>query len=237
MAKNIRLVSFRFNTFESDNSKRYNMSFISQSILDYAEKHTEPESKILQELRIETWQKILAPRMLSGHLQGRLLSLISKLMQPKMILEIGTYTGYSTLCLAEGLAANGMIHTIDNNEELVDFQKKYFIKAGFDTQIIQHTGPALAIIPQLKYNYDLVFIDADKINYNTYFEQIIDKVNVGGIILSDNVLWGGKVVKTPLKNDWDTKSIINFNTKLKKDKRVEILLLPFRDGISIARKL
>lgn len=213
------------------------MSLIPQSITDYAEKHTEPESKILTELRRETWQKVITPRMLSGHLQGRLLSAISKMIQPKVILEIGTYTGYSTLCLAEGLAENGIIHTIDNNEELVDFQKKYFVKAGLDTKIVQHTGEALKIIPQLKSNYDLVFIDADKINYSAYFEQIINTVNSGGIILSDNVLWGGKVLKTPLKNDRDTKSIIAYNTKLKNDKRVETLLLPFRDGISIARKL
>lgn len=213
------------------------MSFIPQSILDYAEKHTEPESKILQELRRETWQKILAPRMLSGHLQGRLLSTISKMIRPKVILEIGTYTGYSTLCLAEGLAENGVIHTLDNNEELVDFQRKYFKKAGFDKKIIQHTGEALEMIPQINKNYDLVFIDADKNNYSLYFDQIIDSVNTGGIILSDNVLWGGKVVKTPLVNDRDTQSIIAYNTKLTNDKRVETLLLPLRDGFSIARKI
>ena len=213
------------------------MSFIPQSILDYAEKHTEPESKILQELRRETWQKILAPRMLSGHLQGRLLSTISKMIRPKVILEIGTYTGYSALCLAEGLAENGVIHTLDNNEELVDFQRKYFKKAGFDKKIIQHTGEALEMIPQINKNYDLVFIDADKNNYSLYFDQIIDSVNTGGIILSDNVLWGGKVVKTPLVNDRDTQSIIAYNTKLTNDKRVETLLLPLRDGFSIARKI
>ncbi len=213
------------------------MSFIPQSILDYAEKHTEPESKILQELRRETWQKILAPRMLSGHLQGRLLSTISKMIRPKVILEIGTYTGYSTLCLAEGLAENGVIHTLDNNEELVDFQRKYFKKAGFDKKIIQHTGEALEMIPQINKNYDLVFIDADKNNYSLYFDQIINSVNTGGIILSDNVLWGGKVVKTPLVNDRDTQSIIAYNTKLTNDKRVETLLLPLRDGFSIARKI
>ncbi len=213
------------------------MSFIPQSILDYAEKHTEPESKILQELCRETWQKILAPRMLSGHLQGRLLSTISKMIRPKVILEIGTYTGYSTLCLAEGLAENGVIHTLDNNEELVDFQRKYFKKAGFDKKIIQHTGEALEMIPQINKNYDLVFIDADKNNYSLYFDQIINSVNTGGIILSDNVLWGGKVVKTPLVNDRDTQSIIAYNTKLTNDKRVETLLLPLRDGFSIARKI
>ncbi len=175
--------------------------------------------------------------MLSGHLQGRLLSTISKMIRPKVILEIGTYTGYSTLCLAEGLAENGVIHTLDNNEELVDFQRKYFKKAGFDKKIIQHTGEALEMIPQINKNYDLVFIDADKNNYSLYFDQIIDSVNTGGIILSDNVLWGGKVVKTPLVNDRDTQSIIAYNTKLTNDKRVETLLLPLRDGFSIARKI
>ncbi len=213
------------------------MSFISQSILDYSEKHTAIESKILQELRRETWQKVLTPRMLSGHFQGRLLSMISKMIQPKMILEIGTYTGYATLCLAEGLAENGMIHTIDCNEELVDFSKKHFKKAGLDKKILQFTGNALDIIPQLNNTYDLIFIDADKINYGHYFEQIIDKVNAGGIILSDNVLWGGKIINKPLKNDLDTKSIIAYNTKLINDTRVETLLLPIRDGISITRKL
>lgn len=212
------------------------MSFVSQSILDYAEKHTEEEPKILQELSRETWQKVLAPRMLSGHLQGRLLAMISKMVRPKTILEIGTYTGYATLCLAEGLEENGTIHTIDCNEELIDIQKKYFKKAGFQKKIIQHTGDALAIIPALKQSYDLVFIDADKTNYSNYFDLIIENLNKGGIILSDNVLWSGKVIQEPSKNDIETKAIIAYNCKVREDKRVETLLLPIRDGISILRK-
>lgn len=213
------------------------MSFIPQAILDYAEKHTEKEPKLLQELRKETWQKVLAPRMLSGHLQGRLLAMISQIVRPKTILEIGTYTGYATICFAEGLAENGHIHTIDNNEELVEIQKKYFKKAGFEKQIVQHTGSALDIIPQINVTFDLVFIDADKTNYSQYFDQVVDKMNKGGIILSDNVLWSGKVIVKPDQSDMETKEIIAFNSKLKADKRIETLLLPIRDGISIARKL
>ena len=213
------------------------MDLISTKILDYAEKNSTAEPILLQELRKETWQKVIAPRMLSGHLQGRLLALISKMIQPKSILEIGTYTGYATLCLAEGLAVKGDIHTIDHNEELIDFQRKYFKKAGFDKNVTQHTGEALAIIPTLKKNFDLVFIDADKKNYSAYFDLIINKVNKGGIILSDNVLWGGKVIEKVNDNDIETKEIIAFNNKLKDDSRVEIILLPFRDGISIARKI
>lgn len=213
------------------------MSFISQSILDYAEKHTENEPKILQELRKETWQKVLAPRMLSGHLQGRLLAMISKIVRPKTILEIGTYTGYATLCLAEGLMEKGTIHTIDCNEELIDIQRKYFKKAGIGKKIIQHTGDALVIIPQVEQNFDLVFIDADKTNYSNYFDLIINKLNVNGIVLSDNVLWSGKVLQEPDKNDIETKAIVAYNCKLKEDKRVETLLLPIRDGISILRKV
>jgi predicted O-methyltransferase YrrM len=213
------------------------MDIIPQKIINYAEKHSESEPKILQELRKETWQKIVTPRMLSGHLQGRLLAMISKMIKPKMILEIGTYTGYATLCLAEGLAKNGIIHTIDYNEELVDFQKKYFNMSEFSSQIIQHTGNALHIVPQLNETFDLVFIDADKINYSNYYDLIINKLRKGGIILSDNVLWSGKVIKKPDRKDLNTLSIIHYNLKIKNDKRVETILLPFRDGISITRKL
>ena len=212
------------------------MSFIPDTIVDYAEKHTSDEPILLQELRRETWQKILAPRMISGHLQGRLLSIISKLKQPKTILEIGTFTGYSTLCLAEGLAKNGVIHTIDHNEELVDFQKKYFLKSNFGTNIIQHTGIATRLIPKIQATYDLVFIDADKKNYSRYFNLVINKLNRGGIILSDNVLWSGKVTQSLEKNDLDTRSLVIYNKKLKNDSRIETVLLPFRDGISISIK-
>lgn len=213
------------------------MDLIPQAITEYAENKSQKEPAILLELRRETWQKILVPRMLSGHLQGRLLAMISKIIQPKKVLEIGTYTGYATLCLAEGLANNGMVHTIDHNEELIDFQQKYFKKAGKSAQIIQYTGKALDIIPQISEDLDLVFIDADKINYSKYFDLIIDKVKKGGIILSDNVLWGGKVIENIEENDVDTTAIIQYNDKINSDKRVETVLLPIRDGISITRKL
>lgn len=213
------------------------MQIIPQPILDYAEKYSEKEPIILQDLRRETWQKVLAPRMLSGHLQGRLIAMISKIIQPKIVLEIGTYTGYATLCLAEGLAENGMIHTIDNNEELIDIQKKYFKKAGLEKKITRHIGEALDILPKIACGYDLVFIDADKVNYSNYFDFVIDQVNIGGIVLSDNVLWGGKVLQKPNKNDKETNAIIAFNNKVKKDKRVETLLLPIRDGICLLRKV
>jgi predicted O-methyltransferase YrrM len=213
------------------------MDLIPEEILDYAKNHTSREPELLKELRTETWQKVLVPRMLSGHLQGRLLAMISKILQPQSILEIGTYTGYATLCLAEGLKDKGVIHTIDHNEELVDFQKKYFQKSKYSNQIIQYTGEALDIIPKLRTNFDLFFIDADKKNYSQYYDQVIDKLNKGGIILSDNVLWSGKVLDKPNNNDIDTQAIISFNKKISSDIRTETILLPFRDGISLTRKL
>ncbi len=213
------------------------MNFIPQAILEYAEKHSEEEPEILQELRKETWQKVLAPRMLSGHIQGRFLAMISKIVCPKSILEIGTYTGYATICLVEGLCQDGLIHTIDKNEELLEIQEKYFIKAGYEKQIVQYTGAALRILPQINQKFDLVFIDADKVNYSSYFDAIIENVQTGGIILVDNVLWSGKVVQKPDENDLDTKAIIAFNEKVRSDKRVKSLLLPIRDGLSMLRKL
>ncbi len=213
------------------------MDIIHNEIMDYAQKHTSDEPKLLQELRRETWQKILSPRMLSGHFQGRFLAMISKMIQPKSILEIGTYTGYATLCLAEGLAAMGRIYTIDNNEELEGIQKKYFKKSGFEKQITQITGDALSIIPTLNTHFDLVFIDADKQDYIKYYDLLIDQVNKGGIILSDNVLWNGKVVDKSIKNDRDTESIKRYNLYLKQNNNTETILLPFRDGISITRKI
>lgn len=213
------------------------MDLIPQAITEYAENKSQKEPAILQELRRETWQKILVPRMLSGHLQGRLLAMISKIIQPKKVLEIGTYTGYATLCLAEGLADNGIIHTIDHNEELIDFQQKYFKKAGKSAKITQYMGKALDIIPQISEDFDLVFIDADKVNYSKYFDLVINRVKKGGIILSDNVLWGGKVIENVEKNDVDATAIIQYNDKINSDKRVETVLLPIRDGISITRKL
>lgn len=213
------------------------MDFLPEKINNYVEVHSEDEPKILQELSRETWQKVLNPRMLSGHFQGRILALLSKLISPKTILEIGTYTGYSALCLAEGLKPEGTIHTIDINEELVDLQRKYFTKAGIGNQIIQHTGDALKIIPELEEKFDLVFIDADKSNYVRYFHAIIDKMNSGGVILSDNVLWSGKVLEKVSAKDKDTLVLIDYNKILKNDPRIETVLLPIRDGLTISRVL
>ncbi|WP_282043676.1 O-methyltransferase [Winogradskyella flava] len=212
------------------------MNFLPEAIDHYVVAHSEQEPKLLQQLTRETYQKVLQPIMLSGPYQGRVLSMISKLINPKSILELGTFTGYSTLCLAEGLHADGQIHTIDVNEELVDFQRKYFDKSGFGNQIIQHTGNALDIIPELKTSFDLVFIDADKPNYCNYFHLVIEKLNPGGIILSDNVLWHGKVIEAIDEKDISTKAVLDYNTLLKNDERVETVLLPIRDGLTISRK-
>ncbi|NNK81681.1 MAG: O-methyltransferase [Flavobacteriaceae bacterium] len=213
------------------------MQFLSEDIDNYVVAHSQDEPELLQQLNRETNQKILQPRMLSGHFQGRVLSMISKLANPKTILEIGTYTGYSALCLAEGLQLNGELHTIDINEELYEFQKKYFDKSEFINQIHQHIGNALEIIPKLNMTFDLVFIDADKENYCNYFEIIIDKLKPGGIILSDNVLWSGKVLETKFKkDDTSTPALIAYNELLKNDSRVETVLLPIRDGLTISRK-
>ena len=214
------------------------MHFISEELDNYVVAHSENEPELLQQLTRETYQKILQPRMLSGHYQGRILSLISKIANPKNILEIGTYTGYSALCLAEGMQTTGELHTIDVNEELVDFQRKYFEKSDHGHQIFQHLGNALDIIPKLNKAFDLVFIDADKDNYSNYFNIIIDKLNTGGIILSDNVLWSGKILDTAFKkDDTSTPALIEYNKLLKEDKRVETVVLPIRDGLTITRKL
>ncbi|WP_452221696.1 O-methyltransferase [Lacinutrix salivirga] len=212
------------------------MYFLPEKLDDYVVAHSEEEPELLQQLTRETYQKILQPIMLSGPYQGRVLSMISKLVNPKKILELGTFTGYATLCLAEGLQANGEIHTIDVNEELVDFQRKYFDASGFGKQIHQHLGSALEIIPKLEHTFDLVFIDADKPNYVNYFNLIIDRLNSGGIILSDNVLWHGKVVEPLNAKDTSTKAVLAFNTLLKNDTRIETVLLPIRDGLTISRK-
>ena len=213
------------------------MHFIPEELDDYVVKHSENEPELLQQLTRETYQKILQPRMLSGHYQGRVLSIISKLTNPKNILEIGTYTGYSALCLAEGMQKSGELHTIDVNEELFDFQRMYFDKSEYGSQIHQHLGNALDIIPELDNTFDLIFIDADKDNYPNYFNVIIDKLNTGGIILSDNVLWSGKVLKPVKPDDKSTKAVIEYNTILKEDPRIETVLLPIRDGLTISRKL
>lgn len=211
------------------------MNFLPENIDNYVLAHSQSEPKILQELAKETWQKVLNPRMLSGALQGRVLSMISKLIQPKNVLEIGTYTGYSAICIAEGFSKNSTIDTIDKNEELQEIQNKYFLKSGCKHNIIQHVGNALEIIPLIDKKFDLVFIDADKSNYSNYFHLIIDKMNSGGVILSDNVLWSGKVVEKLDPKDKDTKALLAYNRLLNSDKRIETILLPIRDGLTISR--
>lgn len=211
------------------------MQFISTELESYIERHSEDEPKLLAELNVETYQKILLPRMLSGHYQGRVLSMISKLKLPASVLEIGTYTGYATLCLCEGLSKAGVVHTIDINEELVDFQRKYFNRSPWGGQIFQHLGNALDIIPTIEETYDLVFIDADKENYLAYFELILPLMNQGGIIISDNVLWSGKVLEPAKPNDKSTQILQKYNDVLKNDPRIETLLLPIRDGLTVCR--
>ena len=211
-------------------------NFIKTGILEYSEINSQEEPSLLKELNRETHLKVLNPRMLSGAFQGRLISLISKLINPKKVLEIGTYTGYSALCIYEGLDEKGVIHTIDKNEELVDIQKKYFTKTGDVEKFIQHTGTALDIIPKINETFDFIFLDADKENYINYFNCIIDKLNKNGVILADNVLWSGKVIDKK-KQDETTKILRKFNDIVNNDCRVETILLPIRDGISIIRKI
>lgn len=211
------------------------MNFIPENIDAYASSHSQKEPALLTELYKETWQKALVPRMISGHFQGRVLSMISKLVNPLTILEIGTYTGYSALCLAEGLQKNGILHTIDHNEELFDLQSKYFDRSPFKGRIKQHTGEALEVIKHIEGPFDLVFIDADKSNYSNYFHAIIDQMNSGGVILSDNVLWSGKVTQKPDAKDADTKALIKYNKLINDDPRLETVLLPIRDGLTISR--
>lgn len=211
------------------------MHFLSEELENYVALHSQVEPELLAKLNRETHQKILQPRMLSGHFQGRVLSILSKIISPKNILEVGTYTGYATLCLAEGLAENGTIDTIDNNEELVDFQRKYFDQSTWKNQIVQHLGNALEIIPTLNKKFDLVFIDADKENYINYYQMIVPMMNKGGIILSDNVLWSGKVLGEVKPNDKSTKILLEYNKLVNEDERVETVLLPIRDGLTVTR--
>ena len=211
------------------------MHFIPDELDDYVVKHSQEEPQLLKELSKETWQKVLNPRMLSGAFQGRILSMIAKLINPKNILEIGTYTGYSALSLAEGMQTTGTLHTIDKNEELEELQHKYFQKSAYASQIVQHVGNAIEIIPTIDEKFDLVFIDADKSNYINYFHLIIDKMNKGGVILSDNVLWSGKVIEPLNPKDKDTKVLLEYNKLLNEDKRLETVLLPIRDGLTISR--
>ena len=209
--------------------------FLAENIDNYVVSHSQEEPKILQELTKETWQKVLNPRMISGAYQGRVLSMISKLIQPKNVLEIGTFTGYSALSIAEGLPKDGTIFTIDRNEELAALQQKYFNKSSYTKQLQSFIGNAIDIIPTFTEKFDLVFIDADKSNYTNYFHLIIDKMNSGGIILSDNVLWYGKVAEKANEKDVDTIALQAYNTLLNTDGRIETVMLPIRDGLTISR--
>lgn len=213
------------------------MEFLPQHIAEYADNHTSEEPGLLQKLNRDTYANVLAPRMLSGNLQGRTLSFLSKLIKPKYILEIGTYTGYSALCMVEGLQADGELHTIDVNEELETRIRSYFDASEYENQLHLHIGDALEIIPTLPQAFDLVFIDADKENYANYYDLLIDRLPSGAVIIADNVLWSGKVVEPiELEKDLETKALDQFNKQIQNDKRVENVLLPIRDGLMVVRK-
>lgn len=211
------------------------MHFLSDTLETYIEQHSDAEPILLQELSRETHVKVIQPRMITGHFQGRFLSLLSKIIAPKKILEIGTYTGYSALCLAEGLIENGTLETIEVNPELAAIQKKYFDKSDYSSQIKTYIGDALDIIPTLEGPFDLVFIDAEKKQYDAYFEAVIKKSKSGTVILSDNVLWTGKVVEPLDSKDKTTKVLLDYNKKLAEDPRVQTSLLPIRDGLTMSR--
>lgn len=207
------------------------MDFLPDAIEAYALAHSDDEPELLARLHRETWQKVVMPRMLSGHFQGRLLSFLSKLVGPENILEVGTYTGYSTICLCEGLRPTGRMHTIELNDELNDIQDRYWEESGHRNCIIRYNGKALDILPGINDAFDLIFIDADKVNYDQYYELCLPKLRPGGLMLIDNVLWSGKVLNAPDENDQDTVALRALNEKIKSDERVSKLLLPIRDGI------
>ena len=213
------------------------MQLIDEDIWEYICKHSSKEEKLLSELRRETEIKCLNPIMLSSVFQGNLLSIISKIKNPRRILEIGTYSGYSTLCLADGLNDDGQIHTIDKNEELLHIQNKYFDKSIHRKKIIQHTGNALNIIPNLNLKFDIVFIDADKENYSEYLKMILPNMNKGAVLITDNILWHGKVVYQDKEMDYKTRKIVEFNKNLANESSLKSIIIPIRDGISIAVKL
>jgi len=212
-----------------------NMELLPTEIEEYTLAHTTKEPQLLAKLNRETWVNVMIPRMLSGHLQGRVLSMFSKLISPENILEIGTYTGYSALCLAEGLKTEGTLHTLDINEECTAIANRYFNKSDYRKNIQQHIGKALDIIPTLNCKFQLVFIDADKENYENYFDAIINKIDIGGLIIADNVLWSGKVTKA--QKDEETTALDNYNKKTVASDRVETVLFPIRDGLMISRKI
>ena len=211
------------------------MHFLSALLENYISDNSQDEPDILRELTRETHLKVIQPRMLTGHFQGRVLSLLSKIINPKHILEIGTYTGYSAICLAEGLQKEGTLHTIDVNAELFEMQRKYFDSSGYGANIKQHIGNALDIIPQLDTTFDLIFIDAEKKEYLNYLDVVLPKTKSGTIILSDNVLWSGKVIEPLDPKDKTTKVLLEYNKRLKEDPRLETVLLPVRDGLTLSR--
>ena len=212
------------------------MEFIDEKLDEYVCIHTSEEDDLLKELNRQTHLKVLQPRMLSGHFQGRFLSMISKMIQPNTILEIGTYTGYSALCLAEGLKKEGKLVTIDKNAELEEFVRNFFQKSAYSQNIDYVIADATKYIPTIKQSFDLVFIDADKGNYLNYYNLVIEMIPSGGYILADNVLWSGKVIEEKSMNDKDTKAIMEFNSFVMNDNRVENVLLPIRDGLLLVRK-
>ena len=213
------------------------MHFPDEKISAYSESLSQEETAVLAELNRETHAKVLMPQMLSGGLQGRILAMYSRMLKPRRILEIGTFTGYSAICLCEGLASDGKLYTIDINEELEDMVRKYIRKAGLDDRIDYRIGNALDILPGMDEQFDLVFIDADKENYSNYYDLVFDKVKTGGYIIADNVLWSGKILDDPSKMDVDTKALYDYSHKVKADPRVETLLLPVRDGMMLAQKI
>lgn len=213
------------------------MDFIDESLVSFIENHSQQESDVLKRLNRETYAKVLTPRMLAGHLQGRVISMLSNMIQPNQVLEIGTYTGYSAICWTEGLNKNGQLHTIDINEELKDMVDRYIDEAGVDKQVLTYIGNAIEIIPTINEVFDVVFIDADKENYSRYFDLVFYKVKKGGYIIADNVLWSGKVVGDRDKMDDETAALVDYCEKIHQDERVENVLFPIRDGLMIARKL
>ena len=213
------------------------MKLLPTALEEYIDDHSSSEDPILYDLYRETHLTISHPRMLSGASQGVYLKMMASIISAKSILEIGTYTGYSAICLARGMDDNGMLHTIDIKEELFDIAQKYIHKAELQDKIKQHIGDALEVIPQIEGSFDLVFIDADKMNYSNYYELIIDRLQSGGLIIADNVLWAGKVIEEVLDSDADTKGIIAFNKMVQEDDRVENVILPLRDGLMLVRKV
>ncbi|HIO68810.1 MAG TPA: methyltransferase domain-containing protein [Flavobacteriales bacterium] len=213
------------------------MEFLDEAIEAYVERYTSEESKVLKELNRETYSRVLIPRMLAGHLQGRVISMFSHMINPRQVLEIGTYTGYSALCWAEGLQDEGQVHTIDVNEELEEMAARYINKAGQTSSVVTYLGNAVDIIPSIDQTFDVVYIDADKENYSKYYDLVIDKVRTGGYIIADNVLWSGKVVEVEESQDEDTQALVSYCEKIQSDSRVINVLFPVRDGLLVARKL